>query len=386
MAAKRRRWPPARRARSAGSIRSSSTSRRSSATRCSRARRSTRSPCASSKHGDLDAARRLVTSNLRLVVKIAHEYRRAHRNLLDLIQEGNVGLMAAVKKYDPYRGVKLSSYAAWWIRAYILKFILANWRLVKIGTTQAQRKLFFNLRKEKRQARGARHRRLVGGAGRAALDVPEREVVDMEKRLAASDLSLDAPVSRDGDDGRTQMESMEGALPRPDAQVEGAEFRGLLREKFALFAATLEGRERTLFEERLMNDHAEDAAGDRRDLRHQPRARAPAGEAPPRQAQGLPPRRARRRGRDRDGTRGVGPERERHRRPLRRRHADREPRGHHAACAAHPRGGLAHRRRGHARGAAPPRSPPRRGAEDRQLLRGKRGGADRRAAAAGRGR
>src|SRR5262249_56241967 len=87
--------------------------------------------------------------NLRLVVKIAHEYRRAHRNLLDLIQEGNVGLMQAVRKYDPYRGVKLSSYAAWWIRAYMLKFILNNWRMVKIGTTQAQRRLFFNLRKEK---------------------------------------------------------------------------------------------------------------------------------------------------------------------------------------------------------------------------------------------
>ena len=94
-------------------------------------------------------AARLITANLRLVVKIAYEYRRAHRNILDLIQEGNIGLMQAVQKYDPYRGVKLSSYAAWWIRAYILKFILNNWRLVKIGTTQAQRKLFFNLRKER---------------------------------------------------------------------------------------------------------------------------------------------------------------------------------------------------------------------------------------------
>ena len=101
------------------------------------------------KTQDPEIARRLVTANLRLVVKIAHEYRRAYRNLLDLVQEGNVGLMQAVKKYDPFRGVKLSSYAAWWIRAYILKFILNNWRLVKIGTTQAQRKLFFNLRKEK---------------------------------------------------------------------------------------------------------------------------------------------------------------------------------------------------------------------------------------------
>ncbi|HEX7704515.1 MAG TPA: sigma-70 family RNA polymerase sigma factor, partial [Kofleriaceae bacterium] len=100
------------------------------------------------EHSDTSAARKLIEANLRLVVKIAYEYRRAHRNLLDLVQEGNIGLIQAVGKFDPYRGVKLSSYAAFWIRAYILKFILNNWRLVKIGTTQAQRKLFFNLRKE----------------------------------------------------------------------------------------------------------------------------------------------------------------------------------------------------------------------------------------------
>ena len=98
---------------------------------------------------ELAPARKLITANLRLVVKIAQEYRRAHRNLLDLIQEGNVGLIQAVQRYDPFRGVKLSTYAAWWIRAYILKFILANWRIVRIGTTQAQRRLFFNLRRER---------------------------------------------------------------------------------------------------------------------------------------------------------------------------------------------------------------------------------------------
>jgi RNA polymerase sigma-32 factor len=205
------------------------------------------------KNGDLIAARKLVTSNLRLVVKIAHEYRRAHRNLLDLIQEGNVGLMQAVKKYDPFRGVKLSSYAAWWIRAYILKFILANWRLVKIGTTQAQRKLFFNLKKErdKLEAMGID---ASSEALAAALDVPEREVVDMEKRLAGGDLSLDAPIGSDDDDGRTRMDTMEGGLTSPAAAVEGSEFRALLREKLAAFADTLNGRERTLFEERLMNE------------------------------------------------------------------------------------------------------------------------------------
>ena len=107
------------------------------------------SRCATSRRTSCAPARKLITANLRLVVKIAQEYRRAHRNLLDLIQEGNVGLIQAVQRYDPFRGVKLSTYAAWWIRAYILKFILANWRIVRIGTTQAQRRLFFNLQRER---------------------------------------------------------------------------------------------------------------------------------------------------------------------------------------------------------------------------------------------
>src|SRR5690606_9681243 len=136
------------------------------------------------EEGDTTAARRLVEANLRLVVKIAYEYRRAHRNLLDLIQESNMGLMQAGRQYDPYRGVKLSSYAAWWIRAYILKFILNNWRLVKIGTTQAQRKLFFNLKKEREKLEQLGfHPEPALLAER--LDVREKDVIEMEKRLAA---------------------------------------------------------------------------------------------------------------------------------------------------------------------------------------------------------
>lgn len=204
--------------------------------------------------GDLEAARRLVTANLRLVVKIAHEYRRAHKNLLDLVQEGNVGLVQAVKKYDPYRGVKLSSYAAWWIRAYILKFILNNWRLVKIGTTQAQRKLFFNLRKEREKLAQMGFEPTTEAIAKA-LDVPEREVIDMEKRLAAGDLSLDAPVGNDEDGGRTHLDSMEGLNDeRPDVAAEGKEFRDLLSAKLAAFEQTLRGREITIFKERLLND------------------------------------------------------------------------------------------------------------------------------------
>jgi len=204
--------------------------------------------------GDVEAARRLVTANLRLVVKIAHEYRRAHRNLLDLIQEGNVGLVQAVKKYDPYRGVKLSSYAAWWIRAYILKYILNNWRLVKIGTTQAQRKLFFNLRKEKDKLE-AMGFEASSKALAEALNVPEREVIDMERRLGSGELSLDAPLGKDEDGGRSHLDMLESAGDsRPDVRAEGDEFRAMLREKLEKFAETLRGRELTIFQERLLTD------------------------------------------------------------------------------------------------------------------------------------
>ena len=103
--------------------------------------------------GNIKAAYKLLTSNLRLVVMIAREYEKAFKNLLDLIQEGNVGLMEGLKKYDPYRGVRFPSYAVWWVRAYIIRYIMNNWRMVKIGTTQAQRRLFFNLKKEKEKLR-----------------------------------------------------------------------------------------------------------------------------------------------------------------------------------------------------------------------------------------
>jgi RNA polymerase sigma-32 factor len=204
---------------------------------------------------DTAAARRLVEANLRLVVKIAYEYRRAHRNLLDLVQEGNIGLMQAVKKYDPYRGVKLSTYAAWWIRAYILKFILNNWRLVKIGTTQAQRKLFFNLRKEKErleQLGFAPDTKLLA----ENLDVREKDVLEMEKRLAAPDASLDAPIGRDDGEGvRTRLDIIENTDGnRPDFNVERSEFNNLLKEKLEEFAKTVEGREETIFRERWLTD------------------------------------------------------------------------------------------------------------------------------------
>lgn len=200
-------------------------------------------------------AAQLVTANLRLVVKIAYEYRRAYKNIMDLVQEGNIGLMQAVKRYDPYRGVKLSSYAAWWIRAYILRFILNNWRLVKLGTTQAQRKLFFNLRKKRAelQAMGvdptnaeiAKH-----------LNVPESDVAEMDVRLAQSEKSLDAPV---GDaDGRAiaKVDMMPAAGAGPETLMADEELQSLLKDKLAEFRKTLTGKEKdvAIFDLRLVSD------------------------------------------------------------------------------------------------------------------------------------
>jgi len=207
------------------------------------------------EHGDTSAARKLIEANLRLVVKIAYEYRRAHKNLLDLVQEGNIGLIQAVSKFDPYRGVKLSSYAAFWIRAYILKFILNNWRLVKIGTTQAQRKLFFNLRKEREKLEQLGFQPTTALLAEK-LDVPEKEVIEMERRLAAPEASLDAPIGggNDEDGSRTRLDYLPSDDVRPDRAVAQSEFSELLRGKLETFAGTLEGREQTIFRERWLTE------------------------------------------------------------------------------------------------------------------------------------
>lgn len=203
--------------------------------------------------GNVEAAARLVTANLRLVVKIAYDYRRAYKNLLDLVQEGNIGLMQAVKKYDPYKGVKLSSYAAWWIRAYILRFILNNHRLVKLGTTQAQRKLFFNLKKEKARL-SAMGIEPTAEVIAQRLDVPKSEVTNMERRLGAGDMSLDAPVSPGLDGGRPTARIE--LLPSPGQQVDDAiadaEVSRLLTDKIHEYGATLEGKEKVIFTDRLV--------------------------------------------------------------------------------------------------------------------------------------
>ena len=204
---------------------------------------------------DSTAAARLVTSNLRLVVKIAYEYRRAYKNIMDLIQEGNIGLMQAVKRYDPYRGVKLSSYAAWWIRAYILRFILNNWRLVKLGTTQAQRKLFFNLRKKRAelQALGIDP---TNAEIAKRLNVAESEVAEMDVRLQANERSLDAPVGDSEGRAIAKIDMMPSGGEGPEAAMAEGELQALLKEKLATFRKTLSGKDKDLaiFDERLVAD------------------------------------------------------------------------------------------------------------------------------------
>ena len=204
--------------------------------------------------GDVKAAYKLVASNLRLVVKLAHEYHRNPLALLDLVQEGNIGLMQAVKKFDPERGVKLSSYAAWWIRAYILRYIMDNWKMVKLGTTEAQRKLFFKLRQEQ-------ERMLKLGVEVTTkllaerLNVTEQDVVEMDQRLGNDEVSLDAPVPGSEDDRTTRGDRL---LPSnavgADEALGNKELRELFRTKLAKFSEQLNEKDRYIFEKRLTSD------------------------------------------------------------------------------------------------------------------------------------
>jgi len=201
------------------------------------------------RYGDPEAAYRLVTGNLRLVVKIAFEYRRNFLNLMDLIQEGNIGLMQAVKKFDPLRGVPFSAYAAYWIRAYVLKHLLDHWSIVKVGTTNARRRLFYNLKKEKERLE--REGVTAGPKLLAeAFEASEQDVIDVSRALEGHDLSLDAPVGEDGD--RSVWETIPSAQEAPDEQVATAELRAILREKIGQFAAGLKEKERYTFEKRLV--------------------------------------------------------------------------------------------------------------------------------------
>ena len=197
---------------------------------------------------------RLVTANLRLVVTIASEFRGSRSQILDLIQEGNLGLVQAVNKYDPLRLVKLGSYAAWWIRAYILKFCMANASLVKLGTTKTQRLLFFNLGKTKevleKQGLDVDARRIA-----ATLGVRERDVTEMQQRLGGPDLSLDPPAFTDRPlPGPLNALALAAPSLRPDARLEIHELHFAVKRAARRFAGTLPDRDRDIFRERFLEE------------------------------------------------------------------------------------------------------------------------------------
>jgi len=203
------------------------------------------------EEGNNEAAYRLVTANLKLVVKIARLYNRVYSNALDLIQEGNIGLMEAVKRFDPYRGARLPTYASWWIKAYIIKFILDNFRIVRVGTTNERRKLLFNLRKEKEKLR------LQGIEPTAKviaqqLNVSPQDVRDVEQSIESADLSLDANVG--GEDSIRYVDALRATEELVDERLARGELQQLFNETIKEFSQELSDREMAILFERLISE------------------------------------------------------------------------------------------------------------------------------------
>lgn len=200
------------------------------------------------------AFQKLVTSNLRFVVKIAYEYVHYRMKLLDLIQEGNMGLVKAVQKFDPYKEVRLTTYAVWWIRSYIQDAILRNFSLVKIGTTQAQKKLFYRLRSEQQRLENEgispiQNVKLLA----KALDVSEKDIEEMRQRLSGAEVSLNAPVSPD--DPKEHIQNLADTSELIDVTLGESEQKALFRKILRQFGETLEGREKVIFNERLISEN-----------------------------------------------------------------------------------------------------------------------------------
>lgn len=204
------------------------------------------------KYSDVEAAEKLVVSNLRFVVKIAHEYRNYGVKLSDLIQEGNIGLMHAVKKFDPYRGYRIISYAVWWIRAYIQNYIIKTWSLVKIGTTQAQRKLFFKLGQAKKKLETLSRKNPEFGEIAESLGVKEHEIEEMDLRLSHRDLSLDAYINDDGD--TTHIDHLTYKGEDQEMALIKKEEMDLVKRNIAGALAHLSERESYIVKHRIMTD------------------------------------------------------------------------------------------------------------------------------------
>ncbi len=205
------------------------------------------------EEGNLDAVAQLVMANLQVVVNIAMQYKRTSIPLMDVIQEGNIGLMFAVKRFDPYRGTRLSTYATWWIRAYILRYLMKNWRLVKLGTTEEERRLFFQLRKEKEllEAQGQEEKpKLLA----RRLEVEEKKLIEMDQRLGEPEVSLNQAYG----DSESNLEAVLAVgTPGADEQAEEKELKRLLQEKIGKFKKNLKDRDLEILEKRILSDTPE---------------------------------------------------------------------------------------------------------------------------------
>ncbi len=202
--------------------------------------------------GDVEAAKKLVLTHLRLVVKIAMEYRSAYHNVLDLIQEGNIGLIQAVKHYDPDKGSRLAHYASWWIRSYVLKYILDNFRLIKVGTTKSQRRLFYNLMREKEKIEAMGYKATAQILSRK-LGVKEEDVVEMQRRLTHPEYALEAPVSAQTSTHEAILKDFIADDQAPlDEKLAKEQTKDILNEKLEEFAKTLNERELRIFKDRLV--------------------------------------------------------------------------------------------------------------------------------------
>jgi RNA polymerase sigma-32 factor len=208
--------------------------------------------------GDTRAAHRLISANLRFVVKVANEYRSYGFRQGDLIQEGNIGLMKAVQKFDPDKGIRLISYAVWWIRAYIQNYIVKSYSLVKVGTTQAQRKLFFSMARARRELdrTSAEHGADSDGEDSAKvakrLGVKPADVDEMAQRMSGRDFSLDAPIGDDGD--LSHVDLLAGDGPSQEHELAAAQDRDVLQGGVGVALAQLDPRERFIIEQRVMAD------------------------------------------------------------------------------------------------------------------------------------
>jgi len=207
-------------------------------------------------HGDSKAAHQLVTSHLRLVAKMAMKFRGYGLPVADLVSEGNIGLMKAVKKFEPERGFRLSTYAMWWIRASITEYVLRSWSMVKLGTVAAQKKLFFSLRRTKNKLNIVDNGELAPHQTKQlakALNVSERDVGDMNRRLMARDASLNAPLTQDGEGMEFQDTLVDGAPSPEQSTVDGQEM-SFRHELLVSAMSQLSDRERDIITERRLND------------------------------------------------------------------------------------------------------------------------------------